>query len=145
MKGESKTKSKPELVVCSAFGQLTQLFCGVATVQGKQHFLSKSKRFAVQHLSIEEGRKFYMPSPLFKSNNKFTNQPSLLFFLPSFTTTSTSHFSQSFSVVKVLKHKTTPKVVVLKFRRRKNYRRREGHKQDTSQLQVEKIRHLEVS
>lgn len=40
---------------------------------------------------------------------------------------------------KVLKHGKTKKVVVFKFKRKKDYRRKQGHRQPYTQIQIEKI------
>lgn len=40
---------------------------------------------------------------------------------------------------KVLKHGKTKKIVVFKFKRKKDYRRKQGHRQPYTQIQIEKI------
>lgn len=42
---------------------------------------------------------------------------------------------------KVLSHIRAPKVTIFKFRRRENYRRKRGHRQLMTRLQVSKIRY----
>lgn len=40
---------------------------------------------------------------------------------------------------KVLSHLRAPKVIIFKKKRRKNYRRKNGHRQDLSSIQIESI------
>lgn len=40
---------------------------------------------------------------------------------------------------KVLKHGKAKKVIVFKFKRKKDYRRKQGHRQPYTQIQIEKI------
>lgn len=40
---------------------------------------------------------------------------------------------------KVLAHGRGPKVVIFKFKRRKNYRKKTGHRQDFTQIQIQEI------
>ncbi|RKZ00342.1 MAG: 50S ribosomal protein L21 [Candidatus Hydrothermota bacterium] len=42
-------------------------------------------------------------------------------------------------VVEVLQHKKLPKIIVFKFKRRKNYRRKRGHRQQMTEVRVKEI------
>jgi len=42
-------------------------------------------------------------------------------------------------IAKVLGDRKTPKVIAFKFKRRKNYRRKKGHRQILTELKIEKI------
>ncbi len=42
-------------------------------------------------------------------------------------------------VAEVLGHKKLPKIIVFKFKRRKNYRRKKGHRQQVTEVLIKKI------
>jgi large subunit ribosomal protein L21 len=98
----------------------------VIDAQGFQFKVEKGDRIQVPRLSAEEGASVEFDKVLILSDSKKV-------------TVGTPFVEGAKVVAKVLVHGKTPKVVGFKFKRRKNYRRMFGHKQDMTEVLIETV------
>jgi large subunit ribosomal protein L21 len=94
---------------------------------GKQYQAIPGKTLAVEKLDIKEGDSHSFDTVLFrkKSENEFdVGQP----------------FVEGATVkVSVIKHQRAPKIIILKHKRRKNYKVKQGHRQPQTIIRIESI------
>ena len=98
----------------------------VVRIADKQVRVNKGLRLRVPKLDLEEGASHKFEDVLLVSNEGQTQLGA-----PTVEGASIE--------AKVLAHGRDKKVVVFKMKRRKNYRRRNGHRQDYTEIQIENI------
>ena len=98
----------------------------VVRIADKQVKVNKGLRLRVPKLNLEEGANHRFEDVLLVSNEGQTQL-------------GTPRVEGAAIEAKVLGHGRDKKVVVFKMKRRKKYRRRNGHRQDYTEIQVENI------
>ena len=98
----------------------------VVEIAGKQVVVSKGDRVKVPKLQLEEGTKHTFTDVLLVSNDGDTK-------------VGTPHVEGAAVEATVIGHGKGPKIIVFKMKRRKKYRRRSGHRQEFTEIQVEEI------
>ena len=98
----------------------------VVEIAGKQVQVSKGLRLKVPKLNLEEGAKHRFPNVLLVSAEGETQ-------------IGNPHVSGAAVDATVLGHGRGKKIIVFKMKRRKKYRRRNGHRQDYTEIEVEDI------
>src|SRR5262245_27272351 len=91
---------------------------------GKQYSVEKGTKLRVGKLEQAEGAEFEIPEVLLISGENGSpkiGQP----FVPG-----------SKVVATVVKHLKAPKVIVFKYRTKKGYRRKQGHRQDLTEIEI---------
>lgn len=94
---------------------------------GKQYKVSKNDRIKVEKLDVKEGASINLDDVLAVSDGKSTKVGS-------------SALSGAKVSAKVLEHTRGPKVTVFKKKRRQNYRRTQGHRQDLTVLEITDVK-----
>ncbi|MCC6598269.1 MAG: 50S ribosomal protein L21 [Alphaproteobacteria bacterium] len=94
---------------------------------GKQYKVQKDDKIEVGKLDVEAGKTFDMEEVLFIGNDKTS-------------TIGAPFIAGAKVVVEVLAQKRAPKIIVFKKKRRQNYRRKKGHRQDLTLLQIKEIK-----
>ena len=93
---------------------------------GKQHKVSEGEEILLEKLSLDEGEAIEFSEVLAvnKDGNLNVGKPLL-----------------EGAVVKgkVLNHLTTKKITVIKMKRRKDYRKKQGHRQNLTKVKIESI------
>ena len=98
----------------------------VVEISGKQVVVSEGLRVKVPKLPLEEGSKHTFTDVILVSDEGNT-------------LVGTPHVDGALVEATVLAHGRAKKIVVFKFKRRKKYRRRTGHRQDYTEIQIEEI------
>lgn len=95
-------------------------------IKGVQTVAKEGERILVPKLNLKEGEVFEIDKVLFISNNGevLIGQP---------------YVDGAKVRAKVVGEKKLPKIVVFKYKRRKNYRRKKGHRQRMTEILIEKI------
>ena len=96
----------------------------VVEIAGKQVVVTEGQRVKVPKLSLQEG-----------SKHRFTDV--LLLSSDGEKQVGTPHVTGAAVEATVLEHGRGKKIIVFKMKRRKNYRRRSGHRQDYTEIQIE--------
>jgi large subunit ribosomal protein L21 len=98
----------------------------VIKIGGKQYLVSEGQTIEVERLKDKEGKKIIMKEVLLFSDNNIVEvgQPFL---------------NNILIEAKVTKHRKAKKIVVFKYKRRKGYRKKQGHRQLFTELVIEKI------
>jgi large subunit ribosomal protein L21 len=98
----------------------------VIKIGGKQYLVSESQTIEVERLKDKEGKKITMKEVLLFSDSNIVEvgQPFL---------------NNILIEAKVIKHRKAKKIVVFKYKRRKGYRKKQGHRQLFTELVIEKI------
>jgi len=98
----------------------------VIKVGGKQYLVKEKEKIKVEKLKEKEGEKISLNEVLLLIDDQKVEigQP----FLP-----------QVSIQAKVLKHGRGKKIVVFKYKRRKGYRKKQGHRQPFTEIIIEKI------
>lgn len=98
----------------------------VITTGGKQYKVSEGDVIDVEKLGIEEGSevKFDKVLLLGDENETRLGKP---------------YIKDAYVTAEVIANKRARKVIVYKFKRRKNYRRKKGHRQHLTQLKIKQI------
>ena len=93
---------------------------------GKQHKVSEGEEILLEKISLDEGEVIEFPEDLAvnKDGNLNVGKPLL-----------------EGAVVKgkVLNHLKTKKITVIKMKRRKDYRKKQGHRQNLTKVKIESI------
>tara|TARA_Y100000588_G_scaffold288567_1_gene306974 strand:- start:180 stop:494 length:315 start_codon:yes stop_codon:yes gene_type:complete len=98
----------------------------VVKIAGKQVQVNKGDRVRVPKLNVEEGSQHQFADVLLVSNEGETQ-------------VGTPVVEGAAVAATVVGHGRGEKIVVFKMKRRKNYRRRNGHRQDYTEIQVDDI------
>ena len=90
---------------------------------GKQHRVSPGHRLSLERIDAETGKEIAFDSVLLveDEDNITIGQP----FVPNASVTA-----------RILSHVRDPKIMVVKFKRRKNYLRRRGHRQHKTIIEI---------
>jgi large subunit ribosomal protein L21 len=99
----------------------------IVDVSGKQYVVEEGKSILVDRLSHDEGSSFSIDNVLFVSDNGSVK-------------VGTPNVSGSSVEAKVITHTKSDKVLVFKKKRRKGYRKLNGHRQQLSLVSIEKIK-----
>ena len=94
---------------------------------GKQYKVTTNDKIEVEKLEIEEGASLKIDDVLFLSDGKTA-------------TVGSPTVKGAVVTATVLEQKRAPKIVVFKKKRRQNYRRKMGHKQHLTLLQITDIK-----
>ena len=94
---------------------------------GKQYKVSKSSKIKVEKLEASEGESLSIDDVLLVNDGKNTKIGAPV-------------VDGAKVTAKVLEHIRSPKVVVFKKKRRQNYRRKAGHRQDLTVLEITEIK-----
>lgn len=94
---------------------------------GKQYKVSKDDQITVEKLDGEEGKAITLDNVLFLFDGKKA-------------TLGEPEVKGAAVKAKILKHTRGEKITVFKKKRRQNYRRKKGHKQDLTVLQITDIK-----
>ncbi|MBU1093664.1 MAG: 50S ribosomal protein L21 [Firmicutes bacterium] len=92
---------------------------------GKQVRVSEGQEIYVEKLEVEAGETFEFTEVLMLGGDK--------------TVIGTPVIEGAKVVAKVLKHGRGPKIIVFKYKVRKNYRKKQGHRQAYTKLVIESI------
>ena len=92
---------------------------------GKQVRVSEGQEIYVEKLEVEAGQTFEFTEVLMLGGEK--------------TVIGTPVIEGAKVVAKVLKHGRGPKIIVFKYKVRKNYRKKQGHRQAYTKLVIESI------
>jgi large subunit ribosomal protein L21 len=98
----------------------------IVEIAGQQFKVSKDQKVYVHRLDVEEGSKVTFDKVLLTDNNG-----TVTIGAPAITGASVE--------AKVLKHLKGDKVIVFKKKRRKGYKKKNGHRQSFTQILIEKI------
>ena len=98
----------------------------VVIISGKQFKVSQDTKLFVNRLDAKEGSKISFDNVLLLDNGKKT-------------VVGTPNVKGASIEAKVIKHLKDDKVVVFKKKRRKGYRVKNGHRQELSEILVEKV------
>ena len=99
----------------------------VVKTGGKQYKVQKDDKFEIEKLDVKAGDKVTLDEVLFVGDNKKS--------------TIGKPFVKGASVVaEVIDHIRGPKITVFKKKRRQNYRRKKGHRQDLTLIKVTEIK-----
>ena len=93
---------------------------------GKQHKVSEGDSLQVELLAEEEGSKVEFDKVLMISNGKDSK-------------VGTPYLDKAKVTAKVVSHGKTDKLIVFKMKRRKDYRRTQGHRQNFTEVLIEAI------
>ena len=98
----------------------------IVDIAGEQVHVSKGETIRVPRLSIEEGQKHTFTKVLLISDegSNIVGAP---------------HVNGASVTATVRSHGLEKKIVVFKIKRRKNYRRRNGHRQKYTEIQIDDI------
>ena len=99
----------------------------IVDISGKQVVVEEGKKVLVDRLPHEEGSSFSMENVLFVSDNGSVK-------------IGAPHVSGAEVTAKVLSHTKGDKVLVFKKKRRKGYRKLNGHRQHLSLVSIERIK-----
>ena len=98
----------------------------VVIISGKQFKVSQDTKLFVNRLDAKEGAKISFDNVLLLDNGKKT-------------VVGTPNVKGASVEAKVIKHLKDDKVIVFKKKRRKGYRVKNGHRQELSEILVEKV------
>ena len=98
----------------------------VVIISGKQYKVSQDTKLFVNRLDAKEGSKISFDNVLLLDNGKKT-------------VVGTPNVKGASVEAKVIKHLKDDKVIVFKKKRRKGYRVKNGHRQELSEILVEKV------
>ena len=98
----------------------------VVIISGKQFKVSRDTKLFVNRLDAKEGSKISFDNVLLLDNGKKT-------------VVGTPNVKGASVEAKVIKHLKDDKVIVFKKKRRKGYRVKNGHRQELSEILVEKV------
>ena len=98
----------------------------VVEIAGKQVVVTEGLRLRVPKLSLQEGSKHRFTDVLLLSDGGDRQ-------------VGTPHVTGAAVEATVLEHGRGEKVIVFKIKRRKKYRRRRGHRQGYTEIQIEEI------
>lgn len=93
---------------------------------GKQYRVEEGQRLTVERLDAEPGAEVLVEDVLLVADGDEV-------------TIGTPQVAGALVRATVLEHRRGPKIIVFKKKRRKNYSRKQGHRQDQTALRIEKI------
>jgi len=99
----------------------------VVEVAGMQYKVEKGTQFEANRLDAKEGKEFKIKNVLLYADGKHTE-------------VGNPHLKNVEVVCEVLGHPRGKKVIAFKYRRRKDSRRKRGHRQDLTSLKVKEIK-----
>jgi large subunit ribosomal protein L21 len=93
---------------------------------GKQYKVSEGDQLFIEKLAVEDGAEVTFDKVLFvsKDGNVVVGSPVI---------------AGATVTAKVVKHGKAKKIIVFKYKSKKNYRRKQGHRQPYTKVQTEKI------
>lgn len=94
---------------------------------GKQYRVKSGDKLQVEKLEAKEGDKINIEEVLFLGDDKES-------------TVGTPLIKGAKVSAKILEHKRAPKITVFKKKRRQNYRRKKGHKQNLTVIEITEIK-----
>jgi len=97
----------------------------VVKTGGKQYKVAEGDVLDVEKLDVAAGKKVDLDVILLSSEDKTVTDPKAL--------------AKAKVSAKVIEHFKDKKVVVFKFKRRKGYRRKQGHRQNLTRIEVVKV------
>ncbi|MCL2680721.1 MAG: 50S ribosomal protein L21 [Coriobacteriia bacterium] len=97
----------------------------VVKTGGKQYKVTKGDVLDVEKLDVEPGKKIDLDVLLLSDDKKTVTDPKAL--------------AKASVSAKVIEHFKDKKVIVFKFKRRKGYRRKQGHRQNLTRIEVTKV------
>lgn len=106
--------------------ELSSVMYAIVEISGKQYKVEEGRYVDVDNLNEDEGASLSFDKVLLVSDGKTATvgQPAV----------------EGASIsAKVLKNYKDKKVIVYKFKRKKGYRRKQGHRQQYTRVQIEKI------
>ncbi len=92
-----------------------------------------------QQLKVREGDRVRVPKLNVSPGEEYTLDKVLLLSTPEGVIVGSPYLKEAQVSAQVLSHGRAEKITVYKFKRRKKYRRKLGHRQDYTQLLVKKI------
>lgn len=99
----------------------------VVKTGGKQYKVQKDDKFEIEKLDVKAGDKVTLDEVLFVGDDKKS-------------TIGTPFVKGASVVAEVVDHVRGPKITVFKKKRRQNYRRKKGHRQDLTLIKVTEIK-----
>jgi large subunit ribosomal protein L21 len=110
----------------NTFNGIRKMFAVIRT-GGKQYKVTKSSKIKVEKLDAKEGENLDISDVLLVNDGKDTKigEPVL---------------EGAKVVAKVVEHVRDPKIVIFKKKRRQNYRRKHGHRQEHTVLEITDIK-----
>ena len=97
----------------------------VVKTGGKQYKVAKGDVLDVEKLDVEPGKNVDLDVLLLSSDDRIVTDPKAL--------------AKAKVTAKVVEHFKGKKLIVFKFKRRKGYRRKRGHRQNLTRLEIVKI------
>lgn len=91
---------------------------------GKQYKVQEGQKISVEKLNTQEGKEVILETLLIEKDKKTYIQNNL---------------KKCFTKAKVLEHKKQKKIIVFKKKQRKNYRRKIGHRQNITRIEITHI------
>ncbi len=98
-----------------------------------------------QQLKVREGDTVTVPRLNLPPGEEYTIDKVLLLSTPEEIMVGTPYLKEAKVATQVLSHGRGKKIVVFKFKRRKGYRRKKGHREDYTQLLIKRINPPEVT
>ncbi len=92
---------------------------------GKQYRVEQGQTFLVERLKADEGATVELEPVLFRSDDTVFDKDGL---------------SKVRVAARVVGHERGPKLVVFKYRPKQGYRRKNGHRQELTRIEVTKVR-----
>jgi large subunit ribosomal protein L21 len=90
---------------------------------------------------VEEGNTFKVERLTSAVGEKLTLQPVLIFCDGTALTVGNPHVADTKVIATVLRHLRGPKLIAYKQKRRKNFSRKKGHRQELTEIKIEGIQH----
>ncbi len=94
---------------------------------GKQHRIVPGEKLKLEKLAVEAGQTIAFDKVLLVATEAGGVQ------------VGAPYVAGAKVVATVVSHGRGPKITIIKFRRRKNYRRKQGHRQDFTEVQIQEI------
>ena len=97
----------------------------VVKTGGKQYKVAEGDVLSVEKLDLAPGENVDLDVLLLSSDDKIVTDPAAL--------------AKAKVTAKVVEHFKDKKVIIFKFKKRKGYKRKRGHRQNLTRLQIEKV------
>jgi large subunit ribosomal protein L21 len=92
---------------------------------GKQYRVEEGQHLLVEKLAVEEGAKVALEPLLYRGDDEIVDGPDL---------------AKVSVEAKVVAHERGPKLRIVKFKPKRGYKRRNGHRQDLTRIEVTSIK-----